>query len=92
MSVALTARVSYTSISDDNKLTLERATNIYNHCLENGHWSVFEHIGQCMTDEEYENSIRQIFGQSHNTKGWNKKFKGFKQLRAILELQLGIIK
>lgn len=92
MSVALTARVSYTSIGDDNKLTLERATNIYNHCLENGHWSVFEHIGQCMTDEEYENSIRQIFGQSHNTKGWNKKFKGFKQLRATLELQLGIIK
>lgn len=92
MSVALTARVSYTSIGDDNKLTLERATNIYNHCLENGHWSVFEHIGQCMTDEEYENSIRQIFGQSHNTKGWNKKFKGFKQLRAMLELQLGIIK
>ena len=92
MSVALTARVSYTSIGDDNKLTLERATNIYNHCLENGHWSVFEHIGQCMTDEEYENSIRQIFGQSHNTKGWNKKFKGFKQLRAILELQLGLIK
>ena len=92
MSVALTARVSYTSISDDNKLTLERATNIYNHCLENGHWSVFEHIGQCMTDEEYENSIRQIFGQSHNTKGWYKNFKGFKQLRGILELQQGITK
>ena len=92
MSVALTARVSYTSIGDDNKLTLERATNIFNHCLENGHWSVFEHIGQCMTDEEYENSIRQISGQSYNTKGWNKKFKGFKQLRAILELQQGIIK
>nr|DAQ95670.1 MAG TPA: Thymidylate synthase complementing protein [Caudoviricetes sp.] len=92
MSVALTARVSYTSIGDNNKLTLERATNIYNHCLENGHWSVFEHIGQCMTDEEYENSIRQIFGQSHGTKGWNKKFKGFKQLRGILELQQGITK
>ena len=92
MSVALTARVSYTSISDDNKLTLERATNIFNHCLENGHWSVFGHIGQCMTDEEYENSIRQISGQNYNTKGWYKNFKGFKQLRGILELQQGITK
>ena len=92
MSVALTARVSYTSISDDNKLTLERATNIFNHCLENGHWSVFGHIGQCMTDEEYENSIRQIPGQNYNTKGWYKNFKGFKQLRGILELQQGITK
>lgn len=92
MSVALTARVSYTSIGDDNKLTLERATNIFNHCLENGHWSVFGHIGQCMTDEEYENSIRQIPGQNYNTKGWYKNFKGFKQLRGILELQQGITK
>lgn len=92
MSVALTARVSYTSISDGNKLTLERATNIFNHCLENGHWSVFGHIGQCMTDEEYENSIRQVSGQNYNTKGWYKNFKGFKQLRGILELQQGIIK
>lgn len=92
MSVALTARVSYTSIGDDNKLTLERAKNIYNHCLENGHWSVFEHIGQCMRDSEYEHSIRQIDGQGYDTKGWYKNFKGFKQLRGILELQQGIIK
>lgn len=92
MSVALTARVSYTSIGDDNKLTLERAKDIYNHCLENGHWSVFEHIGQCMRDSEYEHSIRQIDGQGYDTKGWYKNFKGFKQLRGILELQQGIIK
>lgn len=92
MSVALTARVSYTSIGDDNKLTLKRAKDIYNHCLENGHWSVFEHIGQCMRDSEYEHSIRQIDGQGYDTKGWYKNFKGFKQLRGILELQQGIIK
>lgn len=92
MSVALTARVSYTSIGDDNKLTLERAKDIYNHCLDNSHWSVFEHIGQCMRDSEYEHSIRQIDGQGYNTKGWYKNFKGFKQLRGILELQQGIIK
>ena len=92
MSVALTARVSYTSIGDDNKLTLKRAKDIYNHCLENGHWSVFEHIGQCMRDSEYEHSIRQIDGQGYDTKGWYKNFKGFKQLRGILELQEGIIK
>ena len=45
-----------------------------------------------MTDEEYENSIRQIHGQNYNTKGWYKNFKGFKQLRGILELQQGITK
>ena len=54
LSCAVTARVSYTTISDDETLTIEKAKNIYNKCKEQGHFSVFSHIAKCMTYEEYE--------------------------------------
>ena len=54
LSCAVTTRVSYTTISDDETLTIEKAKNIYNKCKEQGHFSVFSHITKCMTYEEYE--------------------------------------
>lgn len=54
LSCAVTARVSYTTISDDETLTIEKAKNIYNKCKEQEHFSVFSHIAKCMTYEEYE--------------------------------------
>ena len=37
LSCAMTARTSYTTINDDEILTLEKAENIYNKCKEQGH-------------------------------------------------------
>lgn len=53
MSCAMTARISYTKIGDENNLTLEQAKRIYDKCKEQGHFSVFGHIAKCMTNEEY---------------------------------------
>lgn len=53
MSCAMTARISYTKIGDENNLTLEQANRIYDKCKEQGHFSVFGHIAKCMTNEEY---------------------------------------
>jgi len=55
MSCAMTARVSYTTINDDDILTLEKAKNIYDKCVKSGHFSVVSHCAKCMTYEEYEN-------------------------------------
>ena len=55
MSCAITARISYTTISDNEILTLEKAKNIYDKCVKSGHFSVVSHCAKCMTYEEYEN-------------------------------------
>jgi hypothetical protein len=55
MSCAMTARVSYTTINDNEVLTLEKAKNIYDKCVKSGHFSVVSHCAKCMTYEEYEN-------------------------------------
>ena len=55
MSCAMTARVSYTTINDNEILTLEKAKNIYDKCVKSGHFSVVSHCAKCMTYEEYEN-------------------------------------
>lgn len=55
MSCAMTARVSYTTINDNEVITLEKAKNIYDKCVKSGHFSVVSHCAKCMTYEEYEN-------------------------------------
>lgn len=86
-SVAYTARVSYTKIGDDEKLSFEKAKNIYEKCKKQKHFSVFEHIGKCMSQEEYNTHFRGELSNLNNPKykGWNKNFKGFVQLRSYME-------
>lgn len=55
MSCAMTARVSYTTINDNEVLTLEKAKKIYDKCVKSGHFSVVGHCAKCMSYEEYEN-------------------------------------
>ena len=55
MSCAMTARVSYTTINDNEVITLEKAKNIYDKCVKSGHFSVVGHCAKCMSYEEYEN-------------------------------------
>ena len=53
LSCAMTARVSYTTIEDNETLTLEKARKIYEKCVEQWHFSVVSHVAKCMTNKEY---------------------------------------
>lgn len=58
MSVAKTARISYTTIEGTKDLTLEQASEMFDKLKNSGHWSCFGHIGRCMNEEEYESWVR----------------------------------
>lgn len=53
-------------------MTIEKARGLFNHCLENGHYSVFEMIGRAMSKDELDDPRRR-------------GFRGFIQLRGHLE-------
>lgn len=103
MSVAKTARISYTTIEGTKDLTLEQAEKIYEKCKQNGHYSVFSHIAKCMDKDEYESWIKgqvkmvsfsefedETFLEmpSNEVKGWNKNLKGFLSYRQNIENEL----
>ena len=96
LSCAMTARVSYTTIEDNETLTLEKAKRIYDKCVQQGHFSVVSHCTKCMTTEEYETWIKgkvqkdnYTDGYSYevpeNAKGFNKNLRGFISLRQYVE-------
>jgi N4 gp30-like protein len=94
LSCAMTARVSYTTINDDDVLTLEKAKNIYDKCVESGHFSVVSHCAKCMTDYEYDTWIKgkcekseklNILAIPNEAKGFNKNLRGFVSLRQYIE-------
>lgn len=87
MSCAMTARVSYTTINDDEVLTLEKAEKIYDKCVEQGHYSVVSHCAKCMTNGEYSSWIKGLVKHvvSNDIKGYNKNLRGFVSLRQYVE-------
>lgn len=96
LSCAMTARVSYTTIEDNETLTLEKAKRIYDKCVQQGHFSVVSHCAKCMTTEEYETWIKgkvqkdnYADGYSYEVpkeaKGFNKNLRGFISLRQYVE-------
>lgn len=99
MSCAMTARISYTTISDNEILTLEKAKKIYDKCVKSGHFSVVSHCAKCMTYEEYENWYKGFMkttyyfdenGRQHRVmdSGDFHKAKGYnKQLRGFISLR-----
>ena len=72
LSCGLTAHTSYTTIGDGNVMGITKARGLFNHCLENGHYSVFEMIGRAMSKDELDDPRRR-------------GFRGFIQLRGHLE-------
>lgn len=99
MSCAMTARISYTTISDNEILTLEKAKNIYDKCVKSGHFSVVSHCAKCMAYEEYENWYKGFMkttyyfdenGRQHRVmdNGDFHKAKGYnKNLRGFISLR-----
>lgn len=97
LSVALTSRISYTTIGEDSEFTFKKAKEMYEKLKNLGHWSCFSHIARCMADYQYEswvkgqaNLIVHFDGSDHyeipdDIKGYNKQFRGFLSLRQFIE-------
>lgn len=97
ISCAMTARVSFTTIADNEILTLEKAKRIYDKCVEQGHFSVVSHCARCMPDYQYDSWLKgkttiigHFDGSDHyevpdEIKGYNKQFRGFLSLRQFIE-------
>ena len=94
LSCAMTARVSYTTINDDDVLTLEKAKNIYDKCVESGHFSVVSHCAKCMTEYEHETWIKgkveiseelNVLELDTEYQGYCKNLRGFIPLRQFVE-------
>jgi len=92
LSCAMTARVSYTTIADNETLTLEKAKSIYTKCVQSGHNSVVSHCAKCMTDVEYRSWIKgeieredYIVAIPQETQGFCKNIRGFVPLRQYVE-------
>lgn len=94
LSCAMTARISYTKIGDENTLTIEKAREIYDKCVKQGHFSVVSHCAKCMTDYEYDTWIKgkcekseslNILAIPNEAKGFNKQLRGFVSLRQYVE-------
>ena len=99
LSCAMTARVSYTTIADNETLTLEKAKSIYTKCVQSGHNSVVSHCAKCMTDDERNTWIKGELKQvafsefdsetfleaPEEAKGFSKNLRGFIPLRQYVE-------
>lgn len=92
LSCAMTARVSFTTIADNETLTLEKAKKIYDKCVEQGHFSVVSHCAKCMTDREYRTRIKgeieredYVVSIPQETHGYCKNIRGFIPLRQYVE-------
>ena len=97
LSCAISARTSYTTIADNEILTLEKAEKIYNKCVSSGHFSVVSHCARCMPDYQYDSWLKgqatiigHFDGSDHyevpdEIKGYNKQFRGFLSLRQFIE-------
>lgn len=94
LSCAMTARISYTKIGDKNNLTIEKAREIYDKCVKQGHFSVVSHCAKCMTDYEHETWIKgkveisealNVLELPNESQGYCKNLRGFIPLRQFVE-------
>jgi len=90
IATARCARTSY--INYEGKDDYAADLKLFDNLSKQEHWSPFEHCAKCMTKDEYAAfthtiPIRRngaVIGQSID-EGWCRNFKGFIQLRAIME-------
>ena len=81
IATARCARLSY--ITFDGKIDYLSDYNLYANLLQSGHWSPFEHCAKAMRKEDYDNYLIIEGGKVYP--GWCRNFKGFIQLRALLD-------
>lgn len=81
ISTSLSARTSYTIVGEKKGLNYENLIGLHNRLLTQDppHSSPLEHCCVCVTDEDYNKSLK---GEE---KGWFRNYKGFKSYRQIVE-------
>lgn len=84
ISTARCARISYDNF--EGKDDYEADLKLFNRLKQSEHWSPFEHVAKCMTDEEYNIHIKGCANTTiKNSRGWCRNYKGFIQLREQLD-------
>ena len=86
IATARCARLSYMTF--DGEIDYEKDLKLHDKLIENGHLSPLEHICQCLTEEEYQASIKTVGfynGRSVIEEGWCSNLKGFKSYRYMVE-------
>lgn len=82
IATARCARVSY--LNFEGKDDYVEDIKLYERLLKSGHFSPFEHCAKAMSEEDYDKNLRIELGKVQP--GWCRNFKGFIQLRALLEV------
>lgn len=89
IAIARCARLSYQTLGDNPKIDYEADLKLFEVLKNSGHFSPFEHVARCMSEDEYYQSVK---GNRFNNKelndsnyGWCGNFKGFVQYRYLLE-------
>lgn len=89
IAIARCARLSYQTLGDNPKIDYEADLKLFDILKNSGHFSPFEHVAKCMSEDEYYQSVK---GNRFNNKelndsnyGWCGNFKGFIQYRYLLE-------
>lgn len=96
ISTSMCARTSYTIVGDEKEVSYQKHIELYEKLINQKplHASPMEHCSRAMTNEEYNTylkgkSIYEESTNSHipigNSLGWCRNYKGFIQLRQILE-------
>ena len=81
ISTAMAARTSYTIVGDEKEIDYEKMIGLHDRLIAQDppHSSPMEHCCICVTDEDYNKSLK---GEE---KGWFRNYKGFKSYRQIIE-------
>jgi len=90
ISTSMAARVSYTTIEEGKKISLEKHRELYQLLIEEKHNSPLEHCAKSIPEEEYENFDRyelDIYNDNPDAiYGWCDNFKGFASLRSMIRI------
>lgn len=93
IAVARCARLSYQTLGDNPKIDYNADLKLFDILKSSGHFSPFEHVAKCMSEEEYYNNIKGErldikgvhYALDNKRLGWCGNFKGFIQMRYMLE-------
>lgn len=96
ISTALCARTSYTVIGDEKEIDYKKMIDLYNRLVSQSppHSSPMEHCAKVMNNEEYKSFAKGQMPKStpysiqvptEDMKGWCRNYRGFIQLRHLIE-------
>lgn len=97
IAIARCARLSYQTLGDNPVINYTADIKLFETLRDSGHFSPFEHVARCMTEDEYIQNVKgkmteyewsPTFVPEENIQGWNGNFRGFMQYRTFLENQL----